>query len=195
MAKLYFHYAAMNAGKSTILLQAAHNYRERGMRVMLLKPALDDRNGRGRIASRIGLASDADEFEPDTDLFALIAGRTGAAPLSCVLIDEAQFLTGAQVWALARVADTLDVPVMCYGLRTDFRGVLFEGSAALLALADRLREIRTVCWCGRKATMALRLDPERRPVREGAQIEVGGDDRYVSLCRRHWIAGDPGPKR
>lgn len=187
MAKLYFNYAAMNAGKSAILLQASHNYKERGMRTLLLTPALDTRSGRaGRISSRIGLQADAHTFEGGADLEALIAGEHSKAEIACVFVDEAQFLTEDQVWQLARMADDHGVPVMCFGLRTDFRGALFPGSAALLAIADSLRELRTICWCGRKATMTLRLGDGGAPVEEGAQIEIGGDEKYVSLCRRHW---------
>lgn len=184
MAKLYFHYSTMNAGKSTLLLQASYNYRERGMDTLLLTAAIDSRAGRGRIASRIGIGADALTFDADTDLFALVAdaGR-GCA---CVFLDEAQFLTGEQVWQLARVADDMCIPVMCYGLRVDFRGALFPGSAALLALADDLREVRTICHCGRKATMVIRRDDRGRAITEGAQVQVGGNETYVSLCRRHW---------
>lgn len=186
MAKLYFSYSSMNAGKSTILLQAAYNYRERGMAALLLTAALDDRAGRGRIASRIGLAAEADLFEAPTDLAAHIRTRRSEGPLDCVFVDEAQFLTEAQVWQLASVADDMGIPVMCYGLRTDFQGRLFPGSAALLALADTLREVKTICWCGRKATMVARLDGSGRIVEQGEQVVIGGEDRYVSLCRRHW---------
>lgn len=186
MAKLYFHYAAMNAGKSTLLLQASYNYRERGMTTMLFTAALDDRAGPGRIASRIGLDCEAEPFTAADDLLARVGGRASAAALDCVLVDEAQFLTGEQVWQLARVADRLGIPVMCYGLRTDFRGELFPGSMALLAIADELREIRTICRCGRKASMVVRLGPDGRIAHHGAQVEIGGEDKYVSLCRRHW---------
>ena len=183
MAKLYFHYSTMNAGKSTLLLQASHNYRERGMATLLLTAAVDTRAGPGRIGSRIGIAADATSFWPDTDLFALIeAEGRGCA---CIFVDEAQFLTPAQVWQLARVADDLRIPVMAYGLRVDFRGQLFPGSAELLALADDLREVRTICHCGRKATMNLRVDTDGRAVAEGAQTVIGGEERYVALCRRH----------
>ena len=185
MAKLYFHYSTMNAGKSTALLQASYNYRERGMATMLFIAALDDRAGRGRIGSRIGLSADADIFRADDDLLAQVAERHRWKPVHCVFVDEAQFLTEEQVWQLARVADRLGVPVMCYGLRTDFSGKLFPGSQALLAIADELREIRTICRCGRKATMVVRLGPDGTVVRHGAQIEIG-DQSYVSLCRRHW---------
>ncbi|RDW12702.1 thymidine kinase [Paracoccus thiocyanatus] len=184
MAKLYFHYSTMNAGKSTLLLQASYNYRERGMATLLLTAALDDRAGTGRIASRIGIAEAARGFTPAADLFALIqAEGRGAA---CIFVDEAQFLTADQVWQLARVADDLGQPVMCYGLRIDFRGRLFPGSAALLALADDLREVRTICHCGRKATMVVRQDEQGRALHEGAQVQIGGNETYVSLCRRHW---------
>ncbi|MCB2135377.1 MAG: thymidine kinase, partial [Rhodobacteraceae bacterium] len=156
MAKLYFHYSTMNAGKSTLLLQAAYNYRERGMATYLLTARLDDRAGQGRIASRIGIAENADTFTAGTDLFALIAERLAQGPVACVFLDEAQFLTKDQVWQLARAVDDLEVPVMCYGLRVDFRAELFPGSAALLALADEMREVRTICHCGKKATMVVR---------------------------------------
>ena len=186
MAKLYFHYSTMNAGKSTLLLQAAYNYRERGMATLMLTASVDDRAGAGRIASRIGIGADATVFGPDTDLGALIAPN--AAGCACIFVDEAQFLTRAQVWQLARVADDLGIPVMCYGLRVDFRGELFPGSAALLALADDMREVRTICHCGRKATMVVRKDAAGRVITEGAQVQVGGNETYVSLCRRHWRA-------
>ena len=186
MAKLHFNYSTMNAGKSTVLLQAAHNYRERGMRVLLLTAAIDDRAGKGRIASRIGLEASAEMFDERDDLAARTAAARAEAPLHCVLIDEAQFLTDAQVWQLARVVDEWGIPVMAFGLRTDFQGKLFPGSATLLAIADELREVRTICHCGRKATMVVRLDGGGRVIREGAQVEIGGNERYVSLCRLHW---------
>ena len=189
MAKLYFSYAAMNAGKSAILLQAAYNYGEQGMTTLLLKPKVDTRGLTGHIASRIGLSARADLFVETTNLEAHVAAVHADTPLACTFVDEAQFLTEDQVWQLARVADDHNIPVMCYGLRTDFQGQLFTGSAALLAIADELREIRTICWCGRKATMVLRLDENGQPVREGEQVEIGGNDRYVSLCRRHWREG------
>ncbi len=186
MAKLHFHYSTMNAGKSTILLQAAHNYRERGMAPYLLTARLDNRGGEGRIASRIGIGEPADTFAPDDDLFDRIARRLSEQSIACVFVDEAQFLTREQVWQLARAVDDLGVPVMCYGLRVDFRGELFPGSAALLALADEMREVRTICHCGRKATMVVRLAADGRPARDGAQVQIGGNETYVSLCRRHW---------
>lgn len=182
MAKLYFHYSTMNAGKSTLLLQAAHNYRERGMEVLLLTAAVDDRHGSGRIASRIGLAAAAEIFLPEDDLLMRLGAERG---LACVFVDEAQFLTREQVWQLARAVDDLGLPVMCYGLRVDFRSELFPGSAALLALADELREVRTICHCGRKATMVVRV-ADGRPVLEGDQVQIGGNESYLSLCRRHW---------
>ena len=187
MAKLYFSYAAMNAGKSTILLQASHNYRERGMNTLLLTARLDDRVGEGKIGSRIGLESAAFVFDGETDMTALVAAESARGPLACVMVDEAQFLSDAQVWQLAAIADDMGIPVMCYGLRTDFQGNMFPGSARLLAIADVLREIRTICHCGRKATMVVRQDDEGRVIREGAQVEIGGNERYVSLCRRHWV--------
>ncbi len=186
MAKLHFHYSTMNAGKSTILLQAAHNYAERGMATYLLTAALDHRGGGARIESRIGIGAPADTYGPDDDLFAKVATRLQDGPCACVFVDEAQFLTSPQVWQLARAVDDLGVPVMAYGLRVDFRGELFPGSATLLALADEMREVRTVCHCGRKATMVVRRDASGQALRSGAQIEVGGNERYESLCRRHW---------
>ncbi|RWX78682.1 thymidine kinase [Neorhizobium lilium] len=188
MAKLYFHYATMNAGKSTMLLQASYNYRERGMRTVIFTAGLDDRAGKGRVSSRIGLSSDAIPFSAADDLLETISGLCTQEPIACVFVDEAQFLSAEQVWQLARVSDRLGIPVMAYGLRTDFQGKLFPGSLELLAIADELREVRTICFCGRKATMVVRLDLEGRLVREGAQVEVGGNEKYVSLCRRHWEA-------
>ena len=187
MAKLYFYYSTMNAGKSTALLQASHNYGERGMRTLVYTARLDDRAG-GRVASRIGISADARHFEPGHDLHAEIAAEHAREPLACVLIDEAQFLTTPHVRQLARVVDELDVPVLCYGLRTDFLGRLFEGSAQLLAWADNLVELKTVCHCGRKATMVVRVNPDGRVESAGAQVEIGGNDRYVPLCRRHFFA-------
>ncbi|KJS08484.1 MAG: thymidine kinase [Hoeflea sp. BRH_c9] len=186
MAKLYFSYSTMNAGKSTLLLQASYNYRERGMRTVLFIAAFDDRGGVGRIASRIGLDSEAIPFRPEDDLYLALETLKSDGEIACAFVDEAQFLTEDQVWQLARVADRLGIPVMTYGLRTDFRGKLFPGSQALLALADELREVRTICHCGRKATMVVRMDEEGKVIREGAQIEVGGNEKYVSYCRRHW---------
>jgi thymidine kinase len=184
MAKLYFYYSAMNAGKTTTLLQSAHNYRERGMRVAILTPALDHRAGTGTVASRIGLRADGTPFGRDDDLERMVRGSVDArGPLHCVLVDEAQFLTRAQAWQLTEVVDALRIPVLCYGLRTDFRGELFEGSAALLAWADELVEIKTICHTGSKATMTVRVDDNGRAVRDGPQVEVGGNERYVSVSR------------
>ena len=186
MAKLYFNYSTMNAGKSAILLQADHNYRERGMRTLLLTAQVDERDGVGTIASRIGIRADARIYGPEADLFELVQVELESGSLACVLIDEAQFLSPAQVWQLSRVADDLNVPVMTYGLRVDFRGEPFPGSASLLAIADDLREIRTICHCGKKATMVIRRDEEGRVVTDGDQVQIGGDETYVSLCRTHW---------
>lgn len=187
MAKLYFSFSAMNAGKSAILLQSAYNYEERGMHTMLLKPKIDDRDPKAdHIVSRIGLNAVADLFCGDMDLEKHILSAHVEKPIDCVLLDEAQFLTTAQVWQLARVSDYHRIPIMCYGLRTDFKGKLFPGSATLLAIADDVREIRTLCWCGKKATMTLRFDASGAAVTKGAQIDVGGNEKYISLCRRHW---------
>ena len=188
MAKLYFYYASMNAGKSTTLLQADFNYRERGMATMLWTAGLDDRGRTGWINSRIGLTEQARAFDPGTDMFAEIAARADEGPLACVLLDEAQFLSRDQVLGLARVCDELGVPVLCYGLRTDFQGELFAGSAALLGIADELVELKAVCECGAKATMNLRIDASGKAVAEGAQTAIGGNERYVALCRKHFMA-------
>jgi thymidine kinase len=185
MAKLYFYYASMNAGKSSHLLQADFNYRERGMRTMLWTAALDSRSA-GMLRSRIGLESEAQRFRPDTDLWADVGAVHAVEPLDCVLVDEAQFLEPVQVWQLARLADEAGIPVLCYGLRTDFQGELFPGSAVLLGIADALVELKAVCHCGRKATMNLRVDQAGHAVKQGAQTEIGGNDRYVALCRKHF---------
>ena len=186
MAKLYFNYSTMNAGKSTVLLQASHNYGERGMETYLLTAQFDNRAGDGRIASRIGIGQEADTFAHGEDLFAKIAKRLDQGTVACIFIDEAQFLDKDQVWQLARAVDDLGVPIMCYGLRVDFQGELFPGSAALLALADEMREIRTICHCGKKATMVIRQDDQGNALLEGDQVQIGGNETYVSLCRRHW---------
>ena len=186
MAKLYFNYSTMNAGKSTVLLQAAHNYREMGMVPYLLTARLDDRAGEGRIASRIGIGQSADTFDAGTDMFETLKARLADGPVACVFVDEAQFLTEAQVWQLARAVDDLGIPVMCYGLRVDFRGQLFPGSATLLAIADEIREVRTICHCGRKATMVVRRDATGKAQRDGAPVQIGGNETYLSLCRKHW---------
>ena len=184
MAKLYFYYSAMNAGKTTTLLQSAHNYRERGMRVAILTPRFDDRAGVGVVASRIGLQAEGIAFAKTDDLAAVIRqGIAEQGPLHCVLVDEAQFLSRAQAWQLTDVVDELRIPVLCYGLRTDFRGELFEGSQALLAWADEIIEIKTICHSGKKATMTVRVDVEGRAVQDGPQVEIGGNERYVSVSR------------
>jgi len=194
MAKLFFYYSAMNAGKTTTLLQSAYNYRERGMRTLIVTPRLDDRAGEGIVSSRIGLKSKATVFEHGTNLFELVQADIAArGKLDCVLVDEAQFLSRAQVWQLSDVVDELKIPVLCYGLRTDFRGHAFEGSAELLALADELVEIKTICHTGRKATMVVRVDEHGRAVKAGPQVEIGGNDRYVSVSRAEYkkiMSGD-----
>jgi thymidine kinase len=184
MAKLYFYYSSMNAGKTTNLLQSAYNYFERGMRTLILTPALDNRYGEGVVASRIGLRSQAQRFTAKTDLLAQVRADIAAhGDLHCVFVDEAQFLNKAQVWQLTDVVDELHIPVLAYGLRTDFRGELFEGSTYLLAWADNLEEIKTICHTGRKATMVVRVDDEGRAITEGPQVEIGGNERYVSVSR------------
>lgn len=186
MAKVYFYYSAMNAGKSTVLLQSSYNYQERDMRTMVFAPAIDQRSGLGRVKSRIGLEAPAEVLTPTDNLFKRVEREHRIAPIACVLVDEAQFLTPEQVAQATDVADDLDIPVLCYGLRTDFQGKLFPGSAALLALADDLIELKTICHCGRKATMNLRVGPDGKGLREGEQIEIGGNERYVPMCRRHY---------
>lgn len=186
MANLFFYYSSMNAGKSTTLLQASFNYRERGMETLLMTVAFDNRFGEGKIASRIGLEAPALLFDAETDMCALILEQMENGKVDCVLIDEAQFLSKKQVWQLSDIADKHNVPVLCYGIRTDFQGELFEGSKWLLAWADKLNELKTICHCGRKAGMVLRVDENGDPVREGAQVEIGGNDRYVPVCRRHF---------
>ena len=186
MAKLYFHYSTMNAGKSTLLLQASYNYRERGMQTYLLTAEIDGRAGQSTIASRIGIGAKADTYNPQSDLFEMLRRKQKSGPVACVFIDEAQFLTKDQVWQLARAVDDLNLPVMCYGLRVDFRGELVPGSAALLALADVMREARTICFCGKKATMVVRQDEEGYALADGDQVQIGGNETYVSLCRKHW---------
>ena len=186
MAKLYFYYSSMNAGKSTSLLQSSYNYKERGMRTLVLAPELDDRYGAGKVTSRIGLEAEATTFKTGDNLFELIERRLVDEPLHCVLIDEAQFLTKRQVFELGEVTDSLDVPVLAYGLRTDFQGEPFEGSKYLLAWADNLKELKAICHCGKKATMVIRMDEHGNAIQEGSQIQIGGNDRYVSMCRRHF---------
>ncbi len=193
MAKLYFYYSAMNAGKSTTLLQASFNYRERGMNTLIFAAAIDDRYGDPKVTSRIGLEADARVFGSDTDLFQAITEELKHRPLHCIMVDEAQFLVKDQVFQLASVADKLKIPVLCYGLRTDFVANLFEGSKWLLALADEISELKTICVCGSKATMNLRIDENGKAVREGESIEIGGNDRYIALCRRHFMERLHGP--
>jgi len=190
MAKLYFYYSAMNAGKTTTLLQSAYNYRERRMNTLVLKPSIDDRHTAAVVRSRIGLEANAVCFQKDDDLLELTEERHQKTPLSCLLLDEAQFLTKSQVFALGEVVDKLGIPVLAYGLRTDFKGELFEGSLHLLAWADELLEIKTVCHCGKKANMVLRLDENGTPLKSGDQIQIGGNDSYVSVCRKHFKSAE-----
>ena len=186
MAKLYFSYSTMNAGKSTVLLQASHNYGERGMKTMLFTAELDNRSKVGNISSRIGLSEKASTFNNDDNLLSSVEKRLKKDKISCVFVDEAQFLTDKQVWELSDVVEILNIPVMCFGLRTDFQGKLFEGSSTLLAIADELKEIKTICHCGKKANMVVRVDSNGKVLKEGAQIEIGGNEKYISLCRKHW---------
>ena len=189
MAKLYFYYSAMNAGKSTVLLQSSHNYRERGMNTLILLPEIDTRFKEGKVTSRIGLEADAMTFTTADNLLSVVQRVHDEAPLHCVLVDEAQFLTKQQVRQLSEVCDRHDIPVMTYGLRTDFQGNLFEGSEQLLAWADSLSEIKTICHCGRKATMVLRIGADGKAIKDGRQIQIGGNERYVSVCRLHFKEG------
>lgn len=186
MASLFYYYSSMNAGKSTTLLQASHNYRERGMNTLLLTPELDDRSGSKKIVSRIGIEAKATSFSSDNDLQYLTQKELENSPLHCVLVDEAQFLSREQVLQLCKIVDEFNIPVLAYGIRTDFQGELFEGSKCLLAWADNLVEIKTICHCGRKATMVVRLDSEGNAITEGEQIEIGGNERYLPLCRKHF---------
>lgn len=187
MAQLYFNYASMNAGKSANLLTAAHNYKERGMGTLILKPAVDDRDSASEVVSRIGLRQDANIVTPDMDILEFFKWAQTQRDIHCVFVDEAQFLSARHVGELAQIVDLYNVPVMCYGLRTDFRGELFEGSKTLLAIADKLVELKGVCHCGRKATMVARIDENGNAVRDGEVVEIGGNDKYVSLCRKHWF--------
>jgi thymidine kinase len=186
MAKLYFYYSSMNAGKSTSLLQSSYNYRERGMNTLVLAPDFDDRYGGGKVTSRIGIETEARTFRPEDNLLEQIETLCNTEPLHCVLIDEAQFLTKDQVFQLGEVTDRLNIPVLAYGLRTDFQGEPFEGSKYLLAWSDNLKELKAICHCGTKATMVVRFDEAGNAVTEGSQIEIGGNDRYVSMCRKHF---------
>ena len=194
MAKLYFYYSSMNAGKSTALLQASYNYRERGMNTIVLAPSLDDRYGQGVVTSRIGLQSKAVSIRPDEDLFARVSSLTSEKPIHCVLIDEAQFLSKQQVLQIGQISDHLDIPVLAYGLRTDFRGEPFEGSKYLLAIADNLKEIKAICHCGNKATMVIRRDPDGNIITSGESVEIGGNDKYISMCRKHFYEAFGAPK-
>ncbi|MDP9499844.1 thymidine kinase [Bisgaard Taxon 45] len=186
MAKLYFYYSTMNAGKSTTLLQSSYNYQEREMNTLVYTAAIDDRFGVGKVTSRIGISQDAQLFHKESDLFSEIEQHLQQQPLHCILVDEAQFLTKQQVYQLSEVVDKLHIPVLCYGLRTDFQAELFEGSQYLLAWADQLEELKTICYCGRKANFVLRLNQQGEVVRDGAQIQIGGNDRYLSVCRLHY---------
>jgi thymidine kinase len=189
MAKLYFYYSAMNAGKSTILLQSSYNYRERGMNTLILQPEIDKRFGSGTVASRIGISAEARTFQFNENLFHLVEHELENRVLHCVLVDEAQFLTSLQVKQLSDVCDLLNIPVLAYGLRTDFQGNLFEGSQQLLAWADSMVEVKTICHCGRKATMVLRIGADGQAIKEGNQVQIGGNDRYTSVCRQHFKQG------
>jgi thymidine kinase len=195
MASLYFKFAAMNSGKSTQLLQAHYNYFERGMNPMALTAKLDDRFGDGKITARIGLDLHAETFDAQTDVLALVQKAHEDKKVDCVLVDEAQFLTPEQVIACTQIVDDLGIPVMCYGLKTDFMGKLFPGSEALLRFADNLEEIKTICWCGRKATHTARVTSKGDVVREGAQVAIGGNDMYISLCRKHFLRGEPAAQK
>ena len=186
MAQMYFYYSAMNAGKSTTLLQSSFNYRERGMTPVIFTAAIDDRYGKGKVSSRIGLQEEAELFNVNEDLYARMQDMNTAKKVDCVLIDECQFLTKEQVYQLTEVVDKLHIPVLCYGLRSDFRGELFEGSRYLLAWADKLVELKTICHCGRKANMVIRQDASGKAIADGDQVEIGGNDRYVSVCRKHY---------
>ena len=190
MAKLHFYYSAMNAGKSTTLLQSSHNYNERGMQTLLLIPAIDDRAGVGKISTRVGLSAEAEVVYSDSDPLSLARAAIASSDIRCVLVDEAQFLNRQQIVSLTKIVDQLDIPVLCYGIRSDFRGEPFPGSKYLLAWADNLTEIKTICHCGRKATMNMRIDESGNPVHEGEQVEIGGNDRYIATCRAHFDLAD-----
>ena len=190
MSSLYFKYAAMNSGKSTQLLQAHYNYFERGMNPVALTAKIDDRDGVGKISSRLGIYNHADTFDAQTDIYTYVDKLNRDRKVDALLIDEAQFLTQSQVRQCAAIVDDLDIPVLCYGLKTDFRGQLFEGAQELLCLADNIEEIKALCWCGKKATMTARLTPKGEVLRDGAQIAIGGNDMYTSLCRKHFVKGE-----
>lgn len=186
MAQLYFYYSAMNAGKSTSLLQSAYNYKERGMESVIFTASIDNRFGKGKVTSRIGLSQPADIFSNECDLFAMMQQKLANGPVHCILIDECQFLTKVQVKQLCHVVDNLKIPVLCYGLRTDFMGEPFEGSLYLMSWADKMIELKTICHCGRKATMVVRTDQDGNALNSGSQVEIGGNERYVSMCRQHF---------
>ncbi len=186
MAKLYFYYSSMNAGKSTALLQSSYNYKERGMNTLVFAPKIDDRYGAGKVKSRIGLESPAINFSAEDNLLAITRRHMQDEPLHCVMVDEAQFLTRQQVFELGEITDQMEIPVLAFGIRTDFQGEPFEGSKYLLAWADNLKELKAICHCGKKATMVIRMDAQGNTVTEGAQVEIGGNDRYISMCRRHF---------
>jgi thymidine kinase len=186
MAKLYFYYSSMNAGKSTVLLQSSYNYQERGMGTLLFTAALDDRYGKGKISSRIGLQAEALIYGKEDDLLQMAKDEIKKREINCVFVDESQFLSKAQVYQISEIVDELNIPVLAYGLRTDFQGNLFEGSQQLLAWADVLHELKTICHCGSKATMVMRVDENGTPIQEGSQVEIGGNDRYVPVCRKHF---------
>ncbi|WP_120496548.1 thymidine kinase [Kiloniella sp. EL199] len=186
MAKLYFYYSSMNAGKSTVLLQSSYNYQERGMDTLLFTAALDDRYGKGKISSRIGLQAEALIYRKEDNLLQMAQDEIKHRKVNCVFVDEAQFLSKAQVYQISEIVDELNIPVLAYGLRTDFQGNLFEGSQQLLAWADVLHELKTICHCGSKATMVMRVDENGTPIQEGSQVEIGGNDRYVPVCRKHF---------
>ncbi|MGF1714110.1 thymidine kinase [Photobacterium chitinilyticum] len=186
MAQMYFYYSAMNAGKSTTLLQSSFNYRERGMTPVIFTASIDNRYGKGKVSSRIGLQEDAELFNAKDDLYRKLQDMYATGKIDCVLIDECQFLTKEQVYQLTEVVDKMHIPVLCYGLRSDFRGELFEGSKYLLSWADKLVELKTICHCGRKANMVIRQDETGRAIADGDQVEIGGNDRYVSVCRKHY---------
>lgn len=195
MAKLYFYYSAMNAGKSTTLLQSSYNYQERGMNTLLFTPAIDTRFGTGKVHSRIGLHAEAIPFDNKLNLLDYVTTARNKIPnLKCVLVDEAQFLTKDQVMQLTDIVDDLNIPVLAYGLRSDFLGEPFEGSRYLLSWSDELVELKTICHCGRKALMNMRVDENNHAVRSGAQIEIGGNERYIATCRRHFKSGEVTPK-
>ena len=193
MAQLYYRYSTMNAGKSIEVIKVAHNYEERGKRVLALVPGVDDRYGKGKITSRIGLQRDAVIVNEETNILELFMRENNGVPIDCVVVDECQFLKKHHVEELIEIVDSFDVPVLAYGLKNDFRNELFEGSYYMLVYADKIEEIKTICWCGKKAAFNARFDENGHVVKEGAQVVLGANDKYIGLCRRHWMAGDLGP--